>query len=871
MRSRRAWTRFVQAATQPSGSRPTAEDRISGHRSGRFPRPGRTTALRRWTKWAKWKERATRSATTPGTEPGNRDLRLLPATAAAWVTAAGVTRLDAATALLCAGVLAVLATCAGIGCFLPDGLRPIRRLVLPCVVPLAVAAMVAVPAAAAIEARTAGPVLSAVQDRASITAVLKATSDAVLISADRFKGADRFLVEAVLTAGTVNGTRFAAHTPVVVIGPASWRQVASSDSIRAAGRLLPTEPGDRAGALLMAETGPLVSRSADWTTYPAQVRKDFVELTSRVAGEGSLLPGMVIGDRSTLDESVEQNMQTTGMTHLTAVSGANCTYMLAFVFLGARALRLPRLLAAVLGILALIGFVILVQPEPSVLRAAVMGGLGVAAVLTGRGRVPLALLLLTVVVLLVADPWLTASYAFMLSVAAASGLMLFGPILATRLCRFMPAPAAQLLAVPIAAQLFCTPILILLQPALPLYSVPANLVATPVVPMVTIVGMAAVALLVIAEPLAMPLVLVAGWGADWVEVVAEFFGSAPGAALPWMGGPLGAAVTGALSLAIVLAVVFGPRLRAVSRKPQQTTRRRGHRPAGGRIRAPALLWLAGSFALGLGAVIAWPVGPDTDGAWRVAACDVGQGDAFVLRTGEREVILVDTGPEPDDVDACLDRLAVTTVQLLVLTHLHADHYAGIEGVFRDRTVQRILYSSSEPALPTVVTEASQQRVMPERLVEGMQGEHGDGGSYGRVNWTVLWPGDSAQADSENNSSAVLEIIIDSPDAADVTILMTGDLEEDAAQTMLRANPALVERGVHILKVAHHGALNGGLELAHAVRPQLALISAGRDNDYGHPHPSIITGLSAAGITVARTDELGTFLVSVQDNLLRIRR
>ncbi|WP_459333807.1 ComEC/Rec2 family competence protein [Arthrobacter sp. Hz1] len=789
----------------------------------------------------------------------------------AWATAAGVTQLDAAAAFLCAGVLAVLAACSGIGCFVPVGMRRIRLVVLWCVVPLATAAVVAVSAAAAVEARTMGPVLSAVHERASITAVLEATSDAVLISPDRFTGADRFLVEAALIAGTVNGTQFAAHTPVVVIGPASWHRVTSSDSIKTAGRLLPTEPGDRAVALLMAETSPLVQTSADWTTYPAQVRKDFVELASRLAGEGGLLPGMVIGDRSTLDELIEQDMQITGLTHLTAVSGANCTYVLAFVFLGARAVALPRLPAAVLGVLALIGFVILVKPEPSVLRAAVMGGLGVAAVLTGRGRVPLALLLLTVVVLLTADPWLTASYAFMLSVTAASGLILFGPILATRLARFMPALAARLLAVPIAAQLFCTPIVILLQPALPLYSVPANLAASPVVPVVTILGMAAVVLLVVAEPLAVPLVLVAGWGAGWVETVATFFSSAPAAALPWMGGPLGAVLTGALSLAIVLAVAFSPRLRAAFRKPHQSGRRGGHRPGAGRGRAFAVLWLAAGCALGLGAVMVWSSGRGTEGAWQVAACDVGQGDAFVLRTGERKVILVDTGPEPDDVDACLDRLAVTTVELLVLTHLHADHYAGIEGVFRDRSVERILYSSSEPALPTAVTAASSQRPLPERLVEGMHGEHGDGGSYGRVSWTALWPSAGAQLESENNSSAVLEVIIDSPDGADVAILMTGDLEEDAAQSLLRANPGLVERGVDILKVAHHGALNGGLELVHAVRPQLALISAGQDNDYGHPHPSIVSGLSAAGITVARTDELGTFLVSVQDNLLRIRR
>ncbi|MFD1848352.1 ComEC/Rec2 family competence protein [Arthrobacter flavus] len=798
----------------------------------------------------------------------------MPAAATAWFTAAGVTRLDASFALLGAVVLATLALCSALGC-LASG--TVRRVAVLCVVPLAIATLVCAPASASLAARTAGPVSTAVQEQSTVTAVVHATSDATMISSDRFTGSSRFLVEGTLTAGTLDGVRFTARTPVVVIGPETWQSVASSDSVRTAGRLLPTKPGDRAAALLIAATSPHVTSPAGWTTVPAELRSDFSQLSSRLTGEGGLLPGMVIGDRSTLDENLEADMQTTGMTHLTAVSGANCSYLLAFVFLGARALRLPRLPSAVLGILALIGFVILVRPEPSVLRAALMGGIGVAAVLSGRGKVPLALLLLTVVVLLTIDPWLHASFAFMLSVAAAAGLILFGPVLASRLSRFMPLLIAQLVAVPVAAQLFCAPILTLLQPGLALYSVPANIAASPVVPIVTIVGMAAVALIAVAEPLAVPLVLVAGSGTAWVGAVATFFSSAPGATLPWLGGPAGVILTGILSATIVAAVMFGPRRRTLLRgaggsvTPNPLPGHHRSKAPSGQRRIGALLWLAVGCAAGLAAVALWPPGRHDSGMWHIASCDVGQGDAFAVRTGERSVILIDTGPEPDAVDACLDRLAVDTVELLVLTHLHADHYGGIEGVPRDRTVKRILYSSSEPALPATVTGAAAQQTPPERLSAGMTGEHGDGGSYGRVSWTVLWPEAGAPADSENNSSAVLDVVIETDSAPAVAILLTGDLEEDAARALLSASPGLGERGIQILKVAHHGARNGGLDLAHSLKPRLAMISAGRDNDYGHPHPTITAGLAAAGITVARTDELGTFLVSIEDNSLRVHR
>ncbi|MBE0009792.1 MULTISPECIES: ComEC/Rec2 family competence protein [unclassified Arthrobacter] len=897
MSAQRPWTRYVLAATDP-GPRPAAKTRIDADAqagpdgqatpgNARQRNPDSKRGLL-WRGPAAVLGQVTGMTAAPGRDsrarlPESRhgDYRLLPAAAAAWVTAAAVVRLSSSAALVCALVLTGLAVGWGLGCLTSGWVRRVARLV---VLPFAVAALVSLPAAASIAARTAGPVPDAVQRQASITAVLAASSDAMLISPDRYTGKDRYLVEATLSGGVLHGESFTAETPVVVIGPASWQQVVASDTIRTAGRLLPTEPGDRAMALLIAHSSPRVTPQEGPATYPAQLRTNFVRIATEVGGQDGLLPGMVIGDRGGLDPTLEQDMQTTGLTHLTAVSGANCTYLLVFVFLAVRALRAPRLVAAVLGIVALIGFVILVRPEPSVLRAAVMGGLGVVAVLTGRGKVPFALLLLAVVVLLTADPWLNNSYAFLLSVAAAAGLILFGPVLATRLSSFMPVAAAQVLSVPIAAQLCCTPILILLQPTLPLYSLPANIAATPVVPVVTIVGMLAVALVAIAEPLAIPLVVVAGWGAGWVGSVARFFGAAPGAAVPWVGGAAGAVLTGVLSLAVIVAVVWGPRVwSALRRRARPGTATSTARDAP-RSRGTAAAWIAGGVAIGLAAVFLWPLQRDVGNRWHLATCDVGQGDAFAVRTGEHKVILVDTGPEPDDVDACLDRLSVTTVELLVLTHLHADHYGGIEGVFRDRTVERVLYSTSEPVLPAEVTTAvvsnapdsgdeadvGASSAPPGKLTAGMSGSHGDDG-YARVSWTVIWPEPGARPNSENNSSAVLEVTIDTPSDGGISVLLTGDLEEDAAAALLLENPDLVERGVQILKVAHHGAQNGGLELARAVRPRLAMISAGRDNDYGHPHPSITAGLSAAGIAVARTDELGSFLVSIQDNSLRVRR
>ncbi|MDN4611483.1 ComEC/Rec2 family competence protein [Arthrobacter burdickii] len=237
------------------------------------------------------------------------------------------------------------------------------------------------------------------------------------------------------------------------------------------------------------------------------------------------------------------------------MSGANCSYVVAFAFLGLRAVRLPRPPAAAGAVMALVGFVMLVRPEPSVLRAAVMGTIGVAAVLSGRGRASLTLLMLSIIILLAVDPWLSVSFAFLLSVAATLGLVTAGPKAADTLSLVMPRVAAQLLAIPLMAQLFCTPILVLIQPVLPMYSLPANVLASPVVPAITLVGMLAVLALVAAPVLAQPLIAAAQWGTRWVEGVADTLAAAPVASLPWIPGAPGAAVAALASLSFLVLMI----------------------------------------------------------------------------------------------------------------------------------------------------------------------------------------------------------------------------------------------------------------------------------------------------------------------------
>ncbi|WP_323958500.1 ComEC/Rec2 family competence protein [Arthrobacter sp. JZ12] len=780
----------------------------------------------------------------------------MPAALSAWAAAAIAVRLDPATAaMLGVGAGAATLLCAVV---LICARRRLALLRVALII-LGTTAMVCLPTAAKVDQRSADPYSAAVEAEAQVTVLLQATGEPRRTESSGRDGAVRWVLDAEVLEGTASGQRFRVRVPVVLLGDGQWSQVRHGDVLRAAGRLAGTEPGDRATALLIASTAPsMVQRKSESGDPIDGLREQFLGLSSRTgAPDGGLMPGMVIGARSAVDEELATRMQATGLTHLTAVSGANCSYVLAFVFLVFRGLRFPRWAAAAGGILALAGFVLLVRPEPSVLRAAVMGGIGVLAVLTGRGRLSMTLLFLSIAGLLTADPWLSGEYAFILSVAATSGLVLVGPLLAARLGRYLPVWAAQLVAVPLAAQLFCSPVLVLLQPGMPTYSLLANMAAAPLVPFITILGMVAVVLVPLLPWVALPFAAAAGWGAVWVGGVAGFFASAPFATIPWPGGPVGALLAAVFSTGILLVVRWWSRISALVRTLAGSIFHGGVAPGWA-------LWFAGGGALGLAVTVIWNAASLKTPDWSIAACDVGQGDGFAVKTGQHSAMIFDAGPDPAAMANCLDRLDVTTVDALVLTHLHADHYGGVDGVFANRTVHRVLYSTSEATLPAEVSAAAASgKVMPELISAGAEG------AFGSISWSALAPSARGAGNSENNASAVLLVRIAQGGTGDVTALFTGDLEDDAVGPLLAAHPTLVTEGVDILKVAHHGARNGGRRITDAVSPRVALISAGRGNEYGHPHPQTLAALAEQQVHVGRTDLQGTILLTVKGEAVHI--
>lgn len=687
-----------------------------------------------------------------------------------------------------------------------------------------------------------GPVDELAAERATVQAWGVVTADPVRaltsVPARTPGRAETMFVATVRLDGLLaRGRSFRVRTPVVVLArDRSWGRLLPGQRVGLSGRLGPARAGQPAAAVLSVRGPPVLEGEPPWVQRAAgELRAGLRRASDGLpSGQRGLLPGLVVGDTSRLPAALSEDFRTAGLTHLTAVSGANLAIVTGFVLLvgryaGLRGRALPAAAALAMG-----GFVVLARPQPSVLRAAVMGAVALAALASGRRRRSLAALGASAVVLLLLDPWLARSYGFVLSVLATGALVLLAPGWARRWQdRGVPSVLAHALAVPLAAQLVCAPVVAMLSGQVSLMAVPANLLVAPAIAPATVLGVLATVASALHPPTAGVLAWVAGLFVWWVVAVAQRAAAVPWAAVGWPG-----TVTGALLLsAIVLAGI--PAARRLARRP-------GHAAAAGLLLSVALVVPAER-----------PGWPPRD--WLLAACDVGQGDALVLAAGGDRGVVVDAGPDPRAVDRCLQRLGVREVPLVVLTHLHADHVEGLPGVLRGRRVGEVQVGRyDEPAgeLARVVRWSAAARVPLTRATVG------DRVQVGPVAWQVVWPVRVIEAGSvPNNASTVLLVR-----SHGVRMLLTGDLEPEAQRALLARG---VLRPVDVLKVAHHGSAHQATELLPVVRPRVAIVSVGADNDYGHPAQATLVALRRAGAALGRTDRDGTVVVAGSPGRLRL--
>jgi competence protein ComEC len=670
--------------------------------------------------------------------------------------------------------------------------------------------------------RTTGPLAALAEDRAAVTAVGVLTDDPRRSLRQQARGGE--LVVAALRVERVHarGREHRLRSPVVVLSTeAAWLPLLPSQRVRVEGLLRPAEPGDDVAAVLGDRGGPTVlSGPSRVQAVAGQLRAGLREAVAPLpAAEQGLLPGLVVGDTSRLDDDLREDFRTVGLSHLVAVSGTNCSIVVGAVVLLAARLRLGARASPVLALLALVGFVVLARPSPSVLRAAVMGAVGLAALATGTRRAALPALSAAVLVLVLADPDLARAPGFALSVLATAGLLVLAPPWTAGLARRLPLWLAAAIAVPAAAHAACGPVVVALSAQLGLLSVPANVLAVPAVAPATVAGVLAALLAPVALPLAQAVAWVGWLPTAWLVLVARTGAGLPGSSLPWPGGGRGA---------LLLAVLTAVALVALARR---------------RLRLGALAVTIGVLLASVGLGLARPAWPPP--GWVAVACDVGQGDALVLAAGRGAAVVVDAGPEPRAVDGCLRRLDVDVVPVVLLTHPHADHVAGLPGVLRGRAVGAVHVGPGDD-------ESGEQERLVQRWAERARvpvqrpALH-EVRTLGDLRWEVLAPTRAYRGtrSDPNNASLVLRV-----EVGGTRLLLPGDAEPEAQRDLVRSGADL---HADVLKTPHHGSRYQDEGFLRAVAARVVVTSVGADNTYGHPADSTLAQLTADGAASFRTD------------------
>ncbi|WIB34765.1 ComEC/Rec2 family competence protein [Curtobacterium sp. MCJR17_043] len=564
--------------------------------------------------------------------------------------------------------------------------------------------------------------------------------------------ADRSVVGTLLAVGARTPRHDGLRVPVRIV-PAldepRREALAAGSVVQVRGQLEADEPGAPTAFVLFVrgDLGPAAPPHG-LLGGTAAARSAFVAVTADLPEPGAaLLRGLAIGDRSGLDADTERAMEAAALTHLTAVSGSNCAVIVALVVLLGRAVGAPRAARAGAAVVVLLGFVVLVRPDPSITRASVMAIVALVVHVTGRPVRGVPLVALAAIGMLVADPWVARSPAFMLSVLATSGIVVLGPPLTELLTRRFWPPVAAAVAVPVAAQIACWPVTVALSPTLPTYAVPANLLAEVLAPVATVVGLVA-CLLAPLWPSGAQLLATVGWvPAAGIGEIADRAAALPAASAPWPAAPVGVLLATVVCAALVVAVL---------------------RP--GRVRRLACVGAAVTVVLGVGAVTV----PDVlvrstvPTGWTTAMCDVGQGDATLLRS-DGQTALVDTGDDPERLRACLTLLGVEHIDLLVLTHFDRDHVGAVDEVAGEVDIA-LVGPVGRPADVRVVSELRTAGVDVRRAADGT------GGVLGDLRWRVTWP--PAGDDRSGNAASIVLRIDPAPGRrcpGCTTALLLGDL------------------------------------------------------------------------------------------------
>ncbi len=586
--------------------------------------------------------------------------------------------------------------------------------------------------------------------------------------------------------------------------------------------------------------------------------------------EAGLAAGILVGLRDRVDRDLAAAFTTAGVSHVVAISGWNIAIVAAAI--AAMAGRLRRRRRSVLTMVAIVAYVAFAGASASVVRAGAMAGVVLLARESGRAGRAAAALAWAAVLLLIAEPGLIRDAGFQLSALATAGLIAWATPLTAWIDRVgrghLPGWLAESLGVSLAAQAATLPVVLASFGRLAILSPVVNLAVVPLVAPSMAAGLVALlgGLLVLggAPPLVGSVLATPGWVSLRIMVaIVEAMASLPFASVT-LPTPLatGVAIATLATLAVVhlrwrgrdstrSAVADAPPLPG---SPPLASERARERPP--RLPRLAITTLIVTVVIAGAVVVNRPAG-----VARVSVLDVGQGDAILVEGSRGGRLLIDGGPDPGRLLVVLDGRIPPwdrRIDAVILTHPHEDHVAGLARLLDRYRVRRVF----EPGMhgPGAGYAAWLSRLAAAGAPMRLGLAAGDRLAVDEIDLRVLWPIRGrvpvTPPDGGTGINNVSVVLLGA--AGDSRFLLAGDVEEAIDPSLLADRLPRLD----LLKVAHHGSRTATTQaFVDAVRPRIAIASAGTGNPYGHPARATLERLSAAGARVFRTDRDGTVSVT----------
>ncbi|MGD0998587.1 MAG: ComEC/Rec2 family competence protein, partial [Thermoleophilia bacterium] len=549
---------------------------------------------------------------------------------------------------------------------------------------------------------------------------------------------------------------------------------------------------------------------------------------------------MVLGDQQAVPAGPVDDMRRSGLLHILAVSGENVVLLCSMGSFVLTLARVRRDVRSFILIPSVVVYVVVTGATPSIVRAGVSGVVALLAGLSSRASDGWFLWLVPGAFMLTVNPAVVFDVSFQLSFAAVAGLLLLARPL-THALGFLPRFLGEPAAITTAASLSTAPVSMATFGQTSLVAVPANIVGGFVLGPIMFLGMLSVFVGFVWPGLSAPLNVVAGLFTGFLLTVAAWFGHPSYAVYRWQGLSLGFLIAALFGAALVVTAWLAHRAGASLRQYAGGRRRRG------RIVAVGLALLAV-------ALVAAPPRPEPPARPTLVVLSVGEGAAALLQEPRGPTVLIDAGPTP--LAACLRRHGVRRIDLLVLSHGHADHTAGLSDVLGQIPIAEALVP--QPVVPSaalnrVVAELRSARVPVQACTTRLSIPIDDG------RLTVVPTGMSGGHDNQDENDCALVVVVTLDGQS---VLLPGDAETEALEPLGLGPCAIVE-------LPHHGS-SGGLDdrLLGELEPRLALVSVG-PNTFGHPTASMLTLMADHGVPLLRTDRNGDVTLTAGPNGLTV--